>query len=98
MERVALTIDVYCHKNWDRNPVYRVYVDGDLLTERTWIWPSYETFIREHIEVEVDNGAHSVLVYNCSDDKNISFKNVTVNSRQLPDSTSKEFQEFTFYV
>lgn len=98
MAHAALTIDVYCHRDWDSSPVYRVYVDDDLLTERTWAWPSYETYIKEHIEVEVEHGAHQVKIYNCAPNNNISFKNVTVDGRLLPDSSSQEFQEFTFYV
>lgn len=99
MSTVALTIDVFCQKNWDSSPVYRVYVDNDLLTERTWVWPAYEIYIKENIEVDVEPGQHRVVVYTCVPNLgNVIFKNLTVNGVVVPDSTCGDFQEYTFNV
>jgi len=90
----TVSIDVYCHRNWDAGPVYRVYVDGDLLTERTWIWPAYETYIKECIEVDVEPGRHSVRVENCSPTSTINFKNLMVNG-ELISTTEQQESAFT---
>jgi hypothetical protein len=97
MENVKLVVDVYCKDKLDTSPVYRVYVDNDLLTERTWIWPEYEIFIKENIEVNLEPGNHTVTIENCGASKCISARAITVNgtSRTVP---STEFQTVTFTV
>ena len=61
MRQYEITVDVYAH--WgDKPPVYRIYVDDELLTERTFIWSGNEQFIREHIIVELESGLHNVEV------------------------------------
>jgi hypothetical protein len=86
----TISIDVYCHKNWDSSPVYRIYVDDDLLTERTWQWPAYETYIKENIEVDVDSGTHRIYIENCSPNSNINFKNLTVNGQLISTEDQQE--------
>jgi len=78
MSLVTVTVDVYCTRN-EGDPVYRVYVDGDLLTERNWAWPTYEIFVRENIVVDVDSGQHQVEVIDCSNNNVFYLKNITVN-------------------
>ena len=36
-------------------PKYRLYIDDDLITERTWIW-DMQTFIEEELLVEISRG------------------------------------------
>ncbi len=62
MRTVSLTVDVWCAWWGVEPPAYRVYVDTDLLTERTFIWKSEEQFIREHIEVNLAPGPHWISV------------------------------------
>lgn len=58
MNEVKLTVDVIC--NWlGYEPTYRIYVDGDLITERTYTWGS-EEYVREHIIVVLDSGSHNI--------------------------------------
>lgn len=65
MSMKHLQVDVLC--NWsDDPPVYRLFVNNDLLTERTFIWPGYRNFIRENIVVDVDPGVHTVRIENIS--------------------------------
>jgi hypothetical protein len=78
MNTVIVTADVYCTRN-EGNPVYRVYVDGDLLTERNWAWPTYEIFVRENIVVDVGSGQHRLEVIDCSNNNVFYLKNITVN-------------------
>jgi len=78
MAITALTVDVYCTRS-DGSHAYRVSVDGDLLTERTWSWPAYEVFVRENIEVDVEPGAHILEIRECSAESVFYIKDVTVN-------------------
>jgi len=78
MSTVSVRIDVYCTRA-EGNPAYRLYVDGDLLTERTWTWPAYEVFVRENIEVNVEPGDHKLDLVDCSNNNVFYIKNVTVN-------------------
>lgn len=45
----------------DKNS-YRIYVDNDLITERTFIWDKDQTYISEHIFVSLSPGAHEIKV------------------------------------
>ena len=78
MSTVTVTADVYCTRS-EGSPVYRIYVDGDLLTERNWIWPAYDTYICERIEVDVEPGEHRLDLVDCSTDTVFYLKNITVN-------------------
>jgi len=58
MPFVNLQVEVHCQQpNWVsrphnlkyQNPIYRIYLNGDLFTERTWIWDSKRIFISEDI-------------------------------------------------
>ena len=61
MREVSITVDVMC--NWDiEPPQYRLYVDDDLLTERTYIWRNNEQYVRERIIVNLSPGIHSLRV------------------------------------
>lgn len=55
MTAVNLTVEIHCLKpswvNYENNK-YRIYVNDDLLTERTWIW-ELNTLINENIWVDI---------------------------------------------
>lgn len=59
-----IKINVECHKV--ENAVYRIYVDNDLITERTFIWPGYKNYIRENIICILEPGEHTLTLDNCS--------------------------------
>ena len=59
-----IKVNVCCHKA--ESPVYRIYVDDDLLTERTIAWPGYKTFIRENLICILEPGIHTLTIENCS--------------------------------
>ena len=80
MKDCLITVDVYAH--WgDRQPKYRVYVDNELMTERDFIWPGHEIYIKEHITVNLEPGVHSVDIEKISTHGTIIAKNVTVNGQ-----------------
>jgi len=78
---IYIDADVYCDSSASPS-AYRVYVDDCLLTERDWIWPSYETFIREHIVVDVAPGQHQVRIERCQGTAEFSVRGFTVNGAE----------------
>ena len=61
MADLKITVDVYCE--WDITPpIYRVYVDDCLLTERTYIWKNFNAFIKENLIVNLEQGTHSLKI------------------------------------
>lgn len=57
----VITVDIYC--NWDAEPqAYRVYVDDDLLTERTYLWRNTDQYVQENIIVHVEPGQHQLKI------------------------------------
>jgi hypothetical protein len=64
MKTVSISVDVWCDYDDFVKPAYRVYVDSDLLTERTFIWKSASQYIREHIEVNLSRGSHFLTIEN----------------------------------
>lgn len=73
-----ITVDVYA--SWsDVAPVYRIYVDSDLLTERTFPWPGHEAYVQENVIVDLDPGTHSLRVEQINRHGTLSTKNVTLD-------------------
>jgi hypothetical protein len=100
MKEVKITADIYCDRNFkplefatDVQKSYRVYVDGDLLTERTYIWDNNEQFVRENIVVNIEPGVHEFKVIPAYPYYDVfTFKNFTVNNQPciLDDDTNSE--------
>ena len=40
-------------------PIYRVYVNDELFTERTWIWKE-NFYLREEIQIEAEPGDYNI--------------------------------------
>lgn len=96
MDATILTVDVYCDSLIGHN-AYRIYVDDELLTERTWVWPSYEVYIKENIEVKVYPGRHVVRLVNCGPTTNFKFKNLTMDEKLIKKNTENA-SEVSFIV
>ena len=83
MREVVISVDIYCH--WVTTPfAYRLYIDDDLLTERTYIWNNTEQAVREHIIVNLDQGVHTLKVEPV--DSNVQRfikRNVTIDRRPI---------------
>ena len=78
MEDVLL-VDVVCRDSSEQ-PVYRLYVDTDLITERTFIWPQSEKCIRERLVLRLPNGSHRVWIDNT---QSFELKNVNLNNSAI---------------
>ena len=76
LHKVSIDVHAQCG---DKPPVYRVYVDNNLLTERSFIWSGTTTFIREHLLVELEPGSHTVHVEQYGNNGTITGKNVLVD-------------------
>lgn len=83
MKEVEITCDVYCR--WTASPpAYRVYVDNDLLTERTYVWDISEQFVRENIIVNIEPGAHSLRIEPVNPEvTSFSIRNITINKQPV---------------
>jgi len=78
MQEHKITVDVF-GKWYGTPPKYRVYVDNDLLTERDFIWPGHEVFIRENILVNLKPGQHKIRVEQTSIHGKIIARNYVVD-------------------
>jgi hypothetical protein len=56
---VQVHCDVYC--KWDGNDTrYRLYINDELFTERTWIWPGKDYYLEEVIPIEAPPGLYKI--------------------------------------
>jgi hypothetical protein len=56
---VQIQCDVYC--KWDGNDTrYRLYVNDELFTERTWRWPGKDYYLQELIVIEAPPGLYEI--------------------------------------
>lgn len=56
-----ISFDLLC--DWDdQPPVYRIYADDDLLTERSYIWRNEQSHVRENVIVSLDPGQHRISI------------------------------------
>jgi len=60
MKQVELTCEVRCLDEAE-NQSYRLYVDNNLITERTWIWHN-QIRIKEHVYIDIEPGEHTIKV------------------------------------
>jgi hypothetical protein len=77
-----LEVDVYSH--WSDNPpIYRIYVDNEMLTERTFGWPSYQNYITEHMYCDLDTGVHTLCLENLDNNSRFELQYFTVNKQPV---------------
>ena len=56
---VQVHCDVYC--KWDGNDTrYRLYVNDELFTERSWIWSGKDYYLEEVISIEAPPGLYKI--------------------------------------
>lgn len=82
MKDIKLEVDVHAHWN-DEPPVYRIFVDEEMFIERTFGWPSFKNFIREHIFCNLDNGLHSVRLEHLGKDCRFDLVNLKLNNKMI---------------
>lgn len=78
MTPVTFKILVWIKAKPNTQPYYRIYIDNELFTERTFIWDADSTHIRENIAANLGPGEHQAEV---------SFFNISVD--QIIDSKCK---------
>lgn len=85
MKNVVIEFDIYC--DWQEStPIYRIYVDDDLLTERTYIWNNEREFVRERVVVCVDTGSHRCRIEKVgTTDATFSVKNINIDDEPVKD-------------
>ena len=55
---VRVVCNVAC--NWEGlPPIYRLYVNNELFTERTWTWPD-DHYLREEIQIHAEPGEYLI--------------------------------------
>lgn len=77
----VITVDIFCH--WDAEPkAYRIYVDNDLLTERTYLWRNTDQFVRENIIISAEPGDHQFKLEPVdSNFTGFQWQNFTINNQ-----------------
>lgn len=90
IRQAELSIEVHClYAN--KGPRYRVYVDQDLLTERTFTWPSGKQYVEEHLVVHLQPGQHKIRIENVDPDLGIiTTKNLKLDG--IPTSGENVFE------
>lgn len=78
---VQVHCDVYC--KWDGNDTrYRLYVNDELFTERSWIWNGKDYYLEEVIAIEAPPGLYKIkyeLVEPCG--SKLKIRNMRVASK-----------------
>ncbi len=94
---IHMSADVYCH--WSEvAPFYRIYVDNDMLTERTFKWPGYQNFIREHVICKLMPGVHTIRVENCSPNGKFTLNNFIIEGSTKYRQPGDTETQFTFEI
>ena len=61
MQDQVIEVDVFC--NWQSEPqAYRLYINSDLYTERTYIWRNPHNWVREILVAELSEGEHYIRI------------------------------------
>lgn len=92
MRETAITVQVHAlQPNWieHEKPKYRLYVNNDLITERTWIW-DMQTYIEEDIRIEVPPGINHTIRLDLIKDNpmhlaQFGLQNLRINGWHKPD-------------
>jgi len=93
----VIEFDLMCEKtklDLHPTPTYRIYMDGDLLVERNYLWDNASQYVRERCEVRLPKGEHSVKIVDV-DSKNTaqySLKGCTLDKEPLTISNAGKFE------
>lgn len=74
---INLNVEIHCHRpTWASdhlaNPTYRLFVNGELITERTWIY-SYDEYVKEIMWLNLDCKNFIEIKSIPQDDKMVNF-------------------------
>lgn len=62
MKAHLITADIFDVSEVRDVMIYRLYVDQDLITERSFIWDKTCQFIRENLILNLDEGLHTIRI------------------------------------
>ncbi len=90
--KTDITVEVHClQPNWValENSKYRLYINDELLTERSWIW-DMNTVIEEFISVDVPKNLNHVVRIEVIKEKHMNLsqfalRNFKINGWPKPD-------------
>jgi hypothetical protein len=73
---VLVSVDVHC-KQLNQQPIYRLYVNDELFTERTWLWDN--VYLEESIAISAPPGDY-LIKYQVIPDNSavIKLKNIKI--------------------
>ena len=95
-------LEVDVHSHWsDRAPTYRIYVNNEMLTERTFGYTSYQFYIREHMYCNLDTGVHTLRLENLDTTSRFELESFTVDDDQVNSNLKTTFEnniEWRFIV
>lgn len=77
-----LEVDVY--SQWSNSPpVYRIFVNNEMLVERTFGWPSCQIYITEHMYCDLDTGVHTLCLENLDANSCFELEHFTVDKNPV---------------
>ena len=81
MGTVHVTFELWCE--WSGEPPsYRVYINNDLMTERTYTFDNSQEYLEERVPLLTKSGAHFLKIDNLnSDNATFTIKNFKVNNK-----------------
>lgn len=80
----VLVFEVHCQYA-HKHPRYRIYVDDDLITERTFTWSPKTQFVEENIVVRAVQGEHKFKLENVDpDDGFFTIKHIRLDGITTP--------------
>lgn len=89
MERhyVRIVCDVFVTWSGDQPPIYRIFVDDELLVERTFIWQ--DVYVEEHLQLELGAGKYC-LDFKLIDEHGAEMRVANVRVVQGPATVKKD--------
>lgn len=61
MQDLKIEVDILCE--WQTEPqAYRLYINDDLYTERTYVWRNPNQWVREMLVAELAHGKHTIKI------------------------------------
>jgi hypothetical protein len=88
---VKVEVDLFC--DWKKAPpVYRLYINHDLFTERTYVWGATQ-YLQEIISLDAPPGRYTIRVDNLGDpDCQFKLRNLTASVGPVRIIDSKTFE------
>lgn len=77
-----LEFDLYCLEP-ETEPVYRIFVDGDLIVERSYLWDNRHEYVREEVYVRLDFGYHKLSIESLGTRRIFFTANAKLNGRDI---------------